>query len=80
MAKPNLTQIRKIAGISTYGRPRWNALLVADPPRMAVTRYLKALTGGKAQVEYHALYNINQATEARRGAFLPRVRRAMAQF
>jgi putative NADPH-quinone reductase len=80
VAKPNLTQIRKIAGISTYGRPRWNALLVADPPRMAVTRYLKALTGWKARVEYHALYDMNRATEAQRLRFLARVRRRMAQF
>jgi putative NADPH-quinone reductase len=80
VAKPNLTHIRKIAGISTYGRPRWNALLVADPPRMAVTRYLKALTGWKASVEYHALYDMNRATEAQRLRFLARVRRRMAQF
>jgi putative NADPH-quinone reductase len=80
VARPNLTQIRKIAGISTYGRPRWNALLVADPPRMAVTRYLKALTGWRASVEYHALYNMNQVTEERGRAFLAKVRRRMAQF
>jgi len=80
VAKPNLTQIRKIAGISTYGRPRWNALLVADPPRMAVTRYLKALTGWQARVEYHALYNMNQVTEDRTRTFLAKVRRKMAQF
>lgn len=80
IAKPNLTRIRKIAGISTYGRPRWNAIWVADPPRMAVTRYLKALTGWRAEVEYHALYNMNQVTEERGRAFLNRVRRRMAQF
>jgi len=80
VARPNLTHIRKIAGISTYGRPRWNALLVADPPRMAVTRYLKALTGWKASVAYHALYDMNRATEAQRARFLARVRRRMAQF
>ena len=80
IARPNLTRIRKIAGISTYGRPRWNALLVADPPRMAVTRYLKALTGWRASVEYHALYDMNRVTEARGRAFLARVRRGMAQF
>jgi putative NADPH-quinone reductase len=80
VAKPNLTQIRKIAGISTYGRPRWNALWVADPPRMAVTRYLKALTGWRASVEYHALYNMNQVTEERGRAFIAKVRRRMEQF
>jgi putative NADPH-quinone reductase len=80
VARPNLTRIRKIAGISTYGRPRWNALWVADPPRMAVTRYLRALTGWKASVEYHALYDMNRATDAQRARFLGRVRRSMARF
>jgi NAD(P)H dehydrogenase (quinone) len=80
VARPNFTHIRKIAGISTYGRPRWNAIWVLDPPRMAVTRYLRALTGWQARVEYHALYDMNRATAAQRGAFLARVRRRMAQF
>jgi putative NADPH-quinone reductase len=80
VARPNLTQIRKIAGISTYGRPRWNALLVADPPRMAVTRYLKALTGWRASVEYHALYDMNRATPARCDRFLAKVEARMARF
>lgn len=80
VAKPNLTHIRKIAGISTYGRPRWNAIWVADPPRMAVTRYLRALTGWRASVEYHALYDMNRAEDAARCAFLAKVRRAMARF
>lgn len=80
VARPNLTRIRKIAGISTYGRPWWNALYVLDPPRMAVTRYLRALTGWQARVEYLALYDMNRASEAARRRFLARVRRRMARF
>jgi NAD(P)H dehydrogenase (quinone) len=80
VAKPALTNIRKIAGISTYGRPRWNAVLVGDPPRMAVTRYLRVLTAWRASAEYHALYNMNQATPARCNAFLAHVRARMAAF
>lgn len=80
VARPNFGHIRKIAGISTYGRPWWNALFVADPPRMAVTRYLRALTGWQARVQYHALYDMNRATEARCDAFLAKVRREMARF
>lgn len=80
VAKPALTNIRKIAGISTYGRPRWNAVLVGDPPRMAVTRYLRVLTAWRASAEYHALYNMNQATPARCDAFLAHVRARMAAF
>jgi putative NADPH-quinone reductase len=80
VAKPNLLHVRAIAGISTYGRPRWTALLVGDPPRKAVTRYLRMITGGRASVRYHALYDMNRASEAARAAFLVRVRREMARF
>ena len=41
---------------------------------MAVTRYLRALTAWRAPVEYHALYDMNRATEAQRSRFLAKVR------
>jgi putative NADPH-quinone reductase len=80
VAKPALTNIRRIAGVVTYGRPRWTALLMGDPPRKAVTRYLRVLTGWKARAEYHALYDMNRATLAQREAFCARVRSRMARF
>ncbi len=75
-----LGNIRKIVGISTYGRPWWMALYMGDPSRVLVKRYLKRLTGGKATAEYHALYHMNIATDGQRKAFLARVVRAMAGF
>jgi putative NADPH-quinone reductase len=80
IARPNLMHITQVAGISTYGRPRWTALLMGDPPRKAVTRYFRVITGGRASVRYHALYDMNRASDDRRAAFLARVRREMAAF
>jgi putative NADPH-quinone reductase len=80
IAKPNLTNIRRIAGIVTYGRPRWNALMMGDPPRKSVVRYLRMLTGWRARAEYLALYDMNRATPVEREAFLRRVRERMARF
>lgn len=80
VAKPNLKHIRKVVGISTYGRPRWTALFMGDPPRKAVTRYFRVITGGAADVQYRALYDMNRATAAQRGNFLTKVRREMARF
>jgi NAD(P)H dehydrogenase (quinone) len=77
--RPMLTHLRKIAGVVTYGRPRWMALYMADPPRKIVTRYLRRLTGG-AKAEYHALYHMNVATAGQREGFKARVREAMARF
>ena len=80
VAKPNLQHIRKVAGISTYGRPRWTAMFMGDPPRKAVTRYFRVITGGAARVQYHALYDMNRATAAQRDSFLAKVRREMTRF
>ena len=76
---PTLTNIRKIAGIVTYGRPRYMAFYMSDPPRKVVRRYLKWFTGG-ARTEYHALYHLNVASDRARHRFLERVRAAMAAF
>jgi NAD(P)H dehydrogenase (quinone) len=75
--KPLLRNITRIVGIVTYGRPRYMALWMSDPPRKIVTRYLRWFTGGKARTDYHALYHLNVATDTQRAAFMSRVERAM---
>ncbi len=79
-AKPLLLQIKRIIGISTYGRPRWQAIGMADPPRKMIKRYLPWFTGWKAVVRYYALYHMNIATPAKRSGFLAKVRREMTRF
>lgn len=78
--KSLLHNLRRVAGIATYGRPRWNAFAIGDPPRRTVMRYLPRLASGKARAEYHALYNMDLATEKQRHAFMDKVQRAMAAF
>lgn len=67
--KPMLHNLGRIVGIVTYGRPRYMALWMSDPPRKIVRRYLRWFTGGKARTDFHALYHLNVATEAQRLAF-----------
>jgi putative NADPH-quinone reductase len=78
--RPLLSNIKKLAGIVTYGRPRLAAIYMGDPPRRIVTRYLRWFAAPGARVGYHALYHLNTADAARRAAFLERVGRAMARF
>jgi NAD(P)H dehydrogenase (quinone) len=78
-AIPLLTNLKRIAGITTYGRPRWNALLVGDPPKRIVTRYMPRFTDG-AKVDYFPLYHMNVASEDKRKAFIAKVRAAMVRF
>lgn len=78
--KPMLTNIRHVVGVSTYGRPRWVAMYVGDPPRKVVTRYLPRLMKKRAKVEYHALYHMNVATPQQRAGFIERVKGVMARL
>jgi NAD(P)H dehydrogenase (quinone) len=77
--KPALTHLRKIAAVTTYGRPRWMALLMGDPPRKVITRYLRALTGGRP-VAYHAYYHMNVATPEKLQRHLQRIAAVMSRF
>jgi putative NADPH-quinone reductase len=78
--RPMLTNIRKIAGIATYGGSRLHAWAMGDPPRKLVTRYLRWFAVRGAPVAYHALHDVNRASEAMTGKFLTRVGSAMGRF
>jgi NAD(P)H dehydrogenase (quinone) len=71
--QPTLRNIKRIIGVVTYGRPRYMAFWMSDPPRKIVTRYMRWFTGGLARVDYYALYHMNIATEAQRAAFIGKV-------
>ncbi len=75
-----LLRFRRVAGISTYGRPRYMALYMGDPPRKIVTRYLRWYAVPGAQVDYHALYHMNIADEATRKRFIARVEDRLGQW
>ncbi|MEO8023411.1 NAD(P)H-dependent oxidoreductase [Polaromonas sp.] len=78
--KPMLTHIKRISAVVTYGRPRWVAWYMGDPPRKIITRYMKRLTGDTARVDFHAYYHMNVATEPRLKRFMHQVGQAMAKF
>jgi putative NADPH-quinone reductase len=78
--KPMLGNLKHVAGIVTYGRPRWTAFAMGDPPRRIVKRHLRWFADRRARVDYHALYHMNVATAAQRAAFLEKVRAAMARL
>jgi putative NADPH-quinone reductase len=75
-----LTHIQRIAAVVTYGRPRWMAWYMGDPPRKIVTRYLRRLTGNRARADFHAYYHMNVATEPRLARFKHAWARPMARF
>lgn len=79
LVKPNLTHIRRLAAVTTYGGTRLRALLAGDPPRHVVKRAIWHVCR-PYKMRYLALYDMNRVTEAQRNAFLARVKREMEQF
>jgi putative NADPH-quinone reductase len=77
-AKALLQHIRQVVRISTYGRDRWRAFVVGNPPKRMVTRYLRWFVARSARIRYLSLYHMNVATEAHRKAFLARVVRELS--
>ena len=73
---PNLTHIRKLAAVTTYGGTRWRAIGAGDPPRKHFTRAVWHVTRPE-KMRYRALYDMNLATDAQRGAFLAKVGQEM---
>jgi len=77
--RPNLTHIRKLAAVTTYGGTRMRALLAGDPPRHVVKRAVWHVTRPD-KMRYLALYDMNRADQARRAGFIAQVRREMEGF
>ncbi len=76
---PNLTQIRKLAAVTTYGGTRLRALGVGDPPRRIVKRAVRFYCQPD-KLRYLALYDMNRADDRKRARFLERVRSEMEWF
>jgi NAD(P)H dehydrogenase (quinone) len=79
LATPNLRHVKVLLAVTTYGAPRWRAVLIGDPPRRCVMRMLRVLVAPLARRRYLALYDMNRQTAAGRAAFLKKVERAVAR-
>jgi NAD(P)H dehydrogenase (quinone) len=78
--EPTLQHIRKLAAVTSYGRPRWLAWLMGDPPRKLIKRQLRHLIRPRASVRYLVHYAIDASTDASRKRFLAKVERVMAKL
>jgi len=77
---PNLTNIRKVAFVTTYGGDRWRTWLMGDPPRRVAKRWGWATFRTPSPPQYLALYDMNNNGERQLGAFLDRVGAEMSRF
>ena len=73
-----LLGFRRLVGITTYGRDWWTAAYMGNPPKRWVTRYVRHMSRHPVKADYLALYHMNVASDAERGAFLAKVENRMA--
>jgi len=80
VVSPNLTNIKHVTVVATYGATRWRAFLVGDPPRKIAQRFLWSVFRTRKPPRFLALYDMNNATAETRAAFVERVRTAIARI
>lgn len=80
VVSPNLTNIKHVVMITTYGAIRWRAFLVGDPPRKIAKHFLWSVFRTRKPPRFLALYDMNNATQEKCEAFVERVRAAMARL
>jgi len=78
--RPNLTHIRRLAVVTTYGRKRLEMWWLGDPPRKIVKRYLRWFIARDAPLDYLALYGIHATDGQTHAPFVARVARLMEKF
>jgi putative NADPH-quinone reductase len=71
--KRELTHVRRIIGISTYGSPRTYVAAINDNGRRILTRALRLTCGIGTRTTWIPFYAIDTATDEQRGEFLTSV-------
>ena len=78
--RPNLTHLKRLVAVTTYGRNRLEMWWMGDPPRVLVKRYLRWFVAKDAVVRYLPLYGIHQGGAGAHGSFIERVGAEMDRF
>lgn len=80
LVTPLLSHIRRVGAVTSYGRARWMAWWMGDPPRRTVCRYVRWFCAKDTRTTYLAHYHMNGSTDASRAAFAARVEHALSRW
>jgi len=78
--QPRLTNIRRIAVVTTYGSPRWLLWLVGWPDWRMFRFGIRPLCAPRCRLDWIALTGMDGATQPMRARFIERVRRRLSAF
>ncbi|MGQ0847533.1 MAG: NAD(P)H-dependent oxidoreductase [Actinomycetota bacterium] len=78
--KPNLLNVKRIVGITTYGSSWMYCKLFNDAGRRTLVRTLRLVCNPATRATWLGLYGIDWSSPARRHAFLKRVERTLTNL
>ena len=77
---PNLTHIKKVAFVTTYGGNRWRTMIMGDPPRRLARRWAWVTFRTPRPPKYLALYDMNHNSAEQLTGFIEKVRAEIGRF
>ena len=77
---PGLTNIRRIAVVTTYGSPRWLLWWIGRPDRRVMSVAIRRLCAKGCRLDWHALTDMDHRRAPELQAFLRRVEAAFARW
>ena len=77
---PNLQQVRRLVGITTYGSKRLEVRLLGDGGRRTVTRTVRVLCHPRCKTTWLSMHSLDTAGDPARFGFLDRVEATMADL
>eukprot|EP00123_Amoebidium_parasiticum_P020501 comp5109_c0_seq2/m.1186 comp5109_c0_seq2/g.1186 ORF comp5109_c0_seq2/g.1186 comp5109_c0_seq2/m.1186 type:complete len:256 (-) comp5109_c0_seq2:20-787(-) len=77
---PGLTNIKKLAVVTTYGAPWWIVRYVGDPGRRMIVGGLRPLFNPQCTAAWHCLYDMDNQSKQSCGDFLSSLHHTFTHF
>lgn len=76
--RPNLTSIRRIVGVTTYGSSWWYGKFFNDAGRRMLVRTLRLVCNPSTRSKWVAMYKVDGSTPEKRRSFLSKAERTLS--
>jgi len=80
VVRPLLTNIRRIAVVTTHGSSKWVNALEGESGKRTAFRSIRMVCSRRVRTSWTAIYGLDRADEAKRTAWLDRVESTFASF
>ena len=80
VVRPNLTSVRRLVGITTYGSKRLDVTVLGDAGRRTIARSVRLVCAPRCRTTWLGLNQLDTAEETTRLDFLDRVEATMADL